>query len=150
MISSVPIPKDFDPVENLRRLKELSMRLENFVPFSDMTELDGVEAKYDTIKGSCSGQALYYKDEMAVQMVTVAEGTEFYAHSHPLEKEVMIVSEGDLTVRTVDKTVTLVQGDVLTLLPRLEHSATSKNGCLVLCITVPASKDYPHGKRKKG
>ena len=149
MISSVPIPEDFDPVENMKKIKELSKKLENFMPFSEMTELDGIEAKYDVIKGSCTGRYLYYEDEIAVQMVTVTEGTEFYAHSHPLEKEIMTVASGDLTLRTVEDTITLVKGDVLTLLPRLEHTGTSKNGCTVLCATIPASKDYPNGKRKK-
>jgi quercetin dioxygenase-like cupin family protein len=63
-------------------------------------------------------------------------------HSHPETEQVMIVTDGELTLTIAGETRTLGPGDVAVINRGVEHSVTSEGGCRFIEGLAPVPLDH--------
>jgi quercetin dioxygenase-like cupin family protein len=63
-------------------------------------------------------------------------------HSHPHTEQVMIVTEGELTLTVEGETRTLVPGDTAVINRGVEHSVRSEGGCRFVEGLAPVPLDH--------
>ena len=63
-------------------------------------------------------------------------------HSHPHTEQVMIVTEGELTLTIESETRTLGPGDTAVISRGVEHSVRSKGGCAFIEGLAPVPLDH--------
>ena len=63
-------------------------------------------------------------------------------HSHPHTEQVMIVTEGELTLTIEDETRTLGPGDTAVINRGIEHSVRSEGGCAFIEGLAPVPLDH--------
>lgn len=102
-----------------------------------------MEYKFDN--GICIGFDLFTDkdDRIAVQRITIPKGVTFINHSH-IEREWYVVYEGTVVVRVKDQEPkTLGPGQGYRFESNQEHEVEALDPVEMVCITIPASKDYP-------
>lgn len=126
--------------DNLARIKEL---IDTALPFSDISVVKQNKVVYSVFNGECRGFGLMYQEDVAVQWAVMGENTDLPKHAHENEVEILIVYEGELTLEIGDTIKTLKVGDVIRFDKGEAHHATSKTGCKMIAVIMPASKFYP-------
>ena len=89
------------------------------------------------------GLALYItvnEEEYASKWLVTFPGQWCPNHYHKKIKETFICMDGNVTIWTDNKPVTLKPGEMITLLPLTWHKFTSDTGCVIEEITT---KQYP-------
>ena len=126
---------------DLTKLNKLTAELEDFILGSNNNYTE-----YKPTKGTVIGFGLYHNDNMAAMRTFCAKGTVFPTHQHK-EREWVIVYEGELKFTVKDETKTLKRGDFIYIPQDTGHSFNVIEDTWVLCVTIPASPDYPGAKR---
>jgi mannose-6-phosphate isomerase-like protein (cupin superfamily) len=129
--------------ENMHRIRILT---DQVTPFSDMATLKDSEVKYLVKAGECQGRGLMYQDGVAVQWAQMGENTDLLCHVHDAEVEYLVVYEGMLTIHFENETRTLQAGDCVKIEKGVPHNVVTSSRCLMIAITIPASKFYPKEK----
>jgi quercetin dioxygenase-like cupin family protein len=125
-------------VSNIDKLEELTKKLP---PLTDLVLMaKNSITEYKVENGTCIGLALLNTEKVAVQKAVASAGTIFPRHTHE-EHEFIILVEGEMINNDGHK---FFAPDVIHLNPNESHEHTFVTNCLVIAITVPASKGYPH------
>jgi quercetin dioxygenase-like cupin family protein len=130
--------------ENMERIRQLTERV---TPFSEMSHLKDAEVKYTARSGECRGIGLLYQKGVAVQMAEMTKGTDLLCHTHEVEMEYLVIYEGELIVNIGSETKILKVGDCVKIEKGTPHNVITNEGCLMIAITIPASKFYPKEKQ---
>ena len=64
------------------------------------------------------------------------------AHSHAYTEQVMVVTEGELTLTVAGETRTLGTGDTAVINRGVEHSVRSEGGCTFIEALAPVPLDH--------
>ena len=128
-------------MSDLTKLNKLTAELEDFILGGNSNYFE-----YKPTKGTIIGFGLYHNDNMAAMRVFCAEGSVFPIHQHK-EKEFVIVYDGELEFTVEKETKILNRGDSKIIPPNTKHHFNVNKDSWVLCITIPASPEYPGAKR---
>ena len=129
--------------EHMQALKKLTEELPPL--FGDITQkrVSGA-VDVDMDKGDGFGLNLLHQPEIAVSRWYSPKGSLFPRHQHS-EREWIIVYRGELTLHVECGDKVLGAGDSFVVPPHVPHSASFRQDCWYIAITIPASKDFPHG-----
>jgi quercetin dioxygenase-like cupin family protein len=94
--------------------------------------------------GTLAPLASLLPEAMSIIVATLEPKTLVPPHQHE-QMEVVIIISGHCRVTVEGKTHTLGYTDSLRLPPNVPHSVETDGPCVLVCITVPANKDYVHG-----
>jgi len=132
------IEKDAD---NIIELKKLTKALE----FSKTIRAPVPEIKEFTLDAGTSYMVgLFKNNAIAVTRVYSGAGVEFPSHIHD-EWELILVYEGELHLTVEGKTKIIKKKEFYYVEPKVSHSAFYPVDSWVLCVTMPASADFPEG-----
>lgn len=126
--------------EHLERLRELTGTLSLFPPA--VIEKPGY-TEWKVKNGKCFAWYLFEQKEISVCRTFLTKGTIFPKHSHK-EKELIIIYEGKITLYTQDNCYELGYSDSYIVEPNIDHAVEANENSMVLAITLPAAKEYPH------
>ncbi|MBW1812510.1 MAG: cupin domain-containing protein [Deltaproteobacteria bacterium] len=128
--------------KNLIQLKKLTEALD----FAQVVRPDSAPGiKEFSVAGGTSYMVGLFKDKiMAVSRVYSSAGVEFPVHMHD-EWELIIVYQGELHLKVEGKIIILKEKEFYYLKPGTSHGAYYPVDSWVLCITMPASEDFPEG-----
>ena len=128
--------------DNIIKLKELTKTLD----FAEMINHPlGVNIEeFDLEQGTSFMVGLFHRPVMAVARVFSSAGTIFPAHKHD-EWELVVVYQGEIHLEVEGKKIVLKEKQFHYLNPGQSHSAFYPVDSWVLCITKPASDDFPKG-----
>ena len=133
----------FEESDNLVVLRELTPKLQDFSQI--IRNADTPEIKeFNLDIGTSYMVGLYNSPEMAVARVYSAAGTEFPPHKHN-EWELILVYQGEIHLKTDNKVIKLKEKGFYYIEPNVSHSAYYPVDSWVLCVTMPASADFPIG-----
>ena len=106
-------------------------------------------------EGTCIGFGLYKEDNVAVQRTFLSKGATIELHSHE-EKEYILVYKGAFKLLadedlkclkdgepTIGNNCVLKSGDGVFLKSYQPHGMISLEDTWVICVTIPAAKEYP-------
>ena len=86
-------------------------------------------------------------DQVLLCRVTYEPGTTVQRHSHEHTEQVMVVTDGQLTMTVGDETRDLSAGDVVVVNRGVEHELHSEGGCTFFEALAPVPLDHvsdPH------
>ena len=86
-------------------------------------------------------------DQVLLCRVTYEPGTTVQRHSHEHTEQVMVVTDGQLTMTVGDETRDLSSGDVVVVNRGVEHELHSEGGCTFFEALAPVPLDHvsdPH------
>ncbi len=81
-------------------------------------------------------------EQVLVCRVTYDAGKRVPPHSHPEAEQVMVILDGEVTMRIGDETKTLVAGDVAVVNRGVEHELVSDQGVEFFEALAPAPLDH--------
>jgi quercetin dioxygenase-like cupin family protein len=135
---------NFDQVPTeIHKLRALTEAL----PFANLVRHDPMATHIKELeleKGTSYMVGLYKTEKMAVSRVYSSAGCEFPAHAHS-EWELLLVYKGELHLKFKDETVKLKEKEFYYVEPGIAHGGYYPEESWVLCITMPASPDFPDG-----
>jgi hypothetical protein len=130
---------------NMEKIKELSS-LMNIQFDETYWQTSKNLSEYKMVKGTCKGWGLYKTDKIAVQYVELSPDSEFPAHEHEKEREIIILFEGDFTTITKYGSQSCVDSGIIIAELGINHINKSVKGCKLIAITIPAAEGYPEGE----
>lgn len=126
-------------IENLQRIRELT----ESVSLSSIANLNHDFVEYDVIEGKCVGRGLLKQSKVAVQIAYLSPDTVMPKHGHD-ETEILILVDGDLITESSEGITSLTTPGDIVKIKGDSHIPATKNGCTLICITIPANlKGYP-------
>jgi len=134
--------------ENLDALKKLKDELLADTALEEIAfDDDDKGTIYSVKKGGCKGYPLLKNEHIAVQRSIMIPNTELEVHRHE-GVEYLVCYEGDIKIVNKDQDGEVVEveigkGGIIAVTPNTQHIATSKTGCRLVAITIPADKGYP-------
>ena len=133
---------DEDLPKNLIKLKALTEVLDfgAVVRKSDTPEIKEFEVDH----GTSYMVGLYKANDLAVARVYSSAGCKFPPHQHD-EWELIIVYQGEIHLNFDDKVIKLKEKEFYYVEPGIKHGAFYPVDSWVLCVTMPASPDFPSG-----
>lgn len=129
-------------MSSLDILRDLTPTLAQFPPV--VIEKNNY-VEWQVKNGKCFAWSLLHEPSISICRSFLSKGTIFPKHKHE-EREWLIVYEGKLTVYILDDCIELFVGQSTIIEPDIEHSIMADEDTMVLGVTIPASKEYPHGQ----
>jgi quercetin dioxygenase-like cupin family protein len=81
-------------------------------------------------------------EQVLICDVTYAPGFGVDTHSHPETEQVMVVTEGEMSLTVAGETRTLLAGDTAVINRGVEHSVRSEGGCAFIEALAPVPLDH--------
>ena len=131
--------------EELEKLKAITERLPEF-PQKKTDHFFWSE--YDIEHGTCFAFFVFEHPEVSVHRWFNSQGS-IQRHTHE-ELEIIIVYEGKLEIifeGCKEQTKTLTAGNFCIIPQKCIHKGRFLEDTKYLTITIPATKDYPHGNK---
>lgn len=116
-------------------MKELKQRLSDLIK-----EKEGSHVEYFA---GAIGDALYKDKDVGVQMMFLAAGSQFPEHTHPQEKEWLIIIKGSATVWIDGVERHIKARDHIVIEPGQDHSGHANEDLWHIAISIPADDGYP-------
>lgn len=134
------LPTDTDYLERLESLLEHPPVLEDLV--ASMAERF---VEYTVERGFAVGHGVLHDNDCAILKLFISAGTVFPVHIHNEYEYIIIVDgEGDYTIDGDTKPFKPL--DCVVLKPGQLHTWYYRTNTRQICITIPASKGFPHGE----
>ena len=130
--------------ESLVRLQGLTKCLT--VPLSDNVYIRSGEyhpwVEYQVSEGTAIGIRVFANAEVTIQRCFLSKGTEFPCHQHAEHEHLRILS-GAWEYREDGRTITLLPGDGIYVVPETPHSGAALENTWILGISIPPMEGYP-------
>ena len=81
-------------------------------------------------------------EQVLVCRVTYARGTTVERHHHDATEQIVVLTEGEMTLTIGDSTRHLVAGDVAVMNRRVPHELYSETGCTFIEALAPVPRDH--------
>ena len=129
----------------LEELRGLTAQLRSEDLFEAETTGPFTAYQLETERGTAFSLILYRSARVAVMKVFCSAGTVIPCHSHgDLVKEILVVTQGEMTVRFADGTErTVCVSDEVSVPPGVIHSAGFAVDTWFIAITIPAAASWP-------
>ena len=127
------------PATNLQRIRELTEMLD----ISHITPSSQIGDAFHYEFGKSITYALCHTPEIAIAKCEIEAGTIVPEHTHKM-LEILIVLEGELQLEMCHEEWELKPTQPLYILPNVPHNVTAIVDTVVLCMTIPSDKSFPH------
>ena len=87
-------------------------------------------------------------EKVLVCRVTYEAGKRVKRHSHDHTEQVMVITDGEITMTVEGETRTLRAGDTVVINPGLEHELHSEPGCSFIEALAPVPLDHVPDRRR--
>lgn len=128
-------------IDTRSHVPELKMLLDKY---SRMTD-GGTVVTFKGPTGTAALRGLVKRPEVAVLDCVMLKGTTFPEHRHELEREWLMVYEGQLGVTMNGVTKIIKTGGVIEISPNDSHNSIALTDVRVIAVTMPADEGFPDG-----
>ena len=87
-------------------------------------------------------------EQVLLCRVSYERGTTVRRHAHEHTEQVMVITEGDVTMTVGDETQTLRAGDVVVVNRGVEHELRSEHGCTFFEALSPVPLDHVEDRER--
>ncbi len=131
-------------MDSLEELKKLTSDLPAIPKLADFMKIQEDHVEYDVGEGTAISYSLLSQPEVSVAKTFVSSGGKFPEHKHD-EREFILIFAGSAVVYINNVRTIMKSGECIIFEPNIPHRATALEDMWFIAITIPYSKDYPHG-----